>query len=118
MQEHDLDSRSYRGQYGITRSQALSARASTAMRKQLAMAVRPWEKARAVKQAAQQGQASANGTSTRAKTPSAAPSRRHRRRVLGAVRTAVVSPWSPSASWALTRRQMSRVRRRRVVHHP
>ena len=34
------------------------------------------------------------------------------------VRTYVVSSWINWASWALPRRQMPRVRRRLVVHHP
>ncbi len=42
---HNLDSRSYRVKYGIPRTQPLSARATTALRKQIVQQSRPWEKA-------------------------------------------------------------------------
>ena len=45
LQDHDLDGRSYRTKYGIPRTQPLSARSVTAMRKTIAQRVRPWEKA-------------------------------------------------------------------------
>ncbi|ETX09245.1 MucR family transcriptional regulator [Candidatus Entotheonella palauensis] len=43
LRTHDLDPRSYRDKYGIPRTQALSARAITAHRRQLAHRIRPWE---------------------------------------------------------------------------
>src|SRR5688572_12724186 len=46
---HDLDPRSYRAKYGIPRTQALSARAITAHRRQLAHRIRPWELAHSSK---------------------------------------------------------------------
>jgi predicted transcriptional regulator len=45
LREHGLDARSYRVQYGIPRKQPLSARAVTAIRKQIVQTTRPWEKA-------------------------------------------------------------------------
>ena len=41
---HGLDPRSYRMKYGIPRSQPLTARATTERRRQVAQAIRPWEK--------------------------------------------------------------------------
>ena len=45
LQHHDLDARTYRAKYGIPRTQALSAKATTTHRKQLVQQSRPWEKA-------------------------------------------------------------------------
>ncbi len=42
---HDLDPRTYRQQFGIPRTQPLSAKATSEMRKQVVQKVRPWEKA-------------------------------------------------------------------------
>jgi predicted transcriptional regulator len=42
---HGLDGQSYRVQYGIPRSQPLSARSVTAIREQIVQRSRPWEKA-------------------------------------------------------------------------
>lgn len=42
---HGLDARSYRMQYGIPRKQPLSAKDTTARRKQIVQDSRPWEKA-------------------------------------------------------------------------
>ena len=50
---HDLDPRSYRAKYGIPRTQALSARAITAHRRQLAHRIRPWELAHSGKRASE-----------------------------------------------------------------
>ena len=47
LRSHDLDPRSYRAKYGIPRTQALSARAITAHRRELAQRIRPWEQAHA-----------------------------------------------------------------------
>jgi predicted transcriptional regulator len=44
LRRHNLDARSYRAKYGIPRTQPLSARATAARRRQIAAAVKPWEK--------------------------------------------------------------------------
>jgi predicted transcriptional regulator len=43
--QHDLDPRTYRQQFGIPRTQSLAAKETTAMRRRVAQAIRPWEKA-------------------------------------------------------------------------
>ena len=45
LKEHGLDGQSYRAKYRIPPSQPLSARAVTAIRKQIVQTTRPWEKA-------------------------------------------------------------------------
>ncbi len=45
LKDHDLDARSYRAKYGIPRTQPLAAKDTTAMRKKIVQASRPWEKA-------------------------------------------------------------------------
>jgi predicted transcriptional regulator len=45
LRQHGLDARSYRLTYGIPLRQPLSARAVTALRKQIVQRLRPWEKA-------------------------------------------------------------------------
>ncbi len=45
LKDHDLDARSYRTKYGIPRTQPLAAKDTTAMRKKIVQASRPWEKA-------------------------------------------------------------------------
>ena len=45
LKDHDLDPRSYRAKYGIPRTQPLSAKETTAMRKKIVQQSRPWEKA-------------------------------------------------------------------------
>jgi predicted transcriptional regulator len=45
LRPHGLDARSYRIKYGIPLRQPLSARAVTALRKQIVQRSRPWEKA-------------------------------------------------------------------------
>lgn len=42
---HDLDPRSYRQRFNIPRTQALSAKETTALRKRVVQESRPWEKA-------------------------------------------------------------------------
>jgi predicted transcriptional regulator len=42
--EHNLNPSSYRSKYGIPRSQPLTARSITAMRRKIMQAVKPWEK--------------------------------------------------------------------------
>lgn len=44
LREHGLDARSYRDKYGIPATQPLSARATAARRRQIAVEVKPWEK--------------------------------------------------------------------------
>jgi predicted transcriptional regulator len=45
LRQHDLDPRSYRQQFGIPRTQALSAKETTATRRRVVQQIRPWEKA-------------------------------------------------------------------------
>jgi predicted transcriptional regulator len=45
LKDHDLDARTYRAKYGIPRTQPLSAKDTTAMRKKIVQKSRPWEKA-------------------------------------------------------------------------
>ncbi|MGQ4808171.1 hypothetical protein NKDENANG_01538 [Candidatus Entotheonellaceae bacterium PAL068K] len=45
LKDHDLDARSYRTKYAIPRTQPLSAKDTTAMRKKIVQQSRPWEKA-------------------------------------------------------------------------
>ncbi len=45
LKDHDLDARSYRVKYGIPRTQPLSAKETTALRKKIVEKSRPWEKA-------------------------------------------------------------------------
>jgi len=45
LKDHGLDGRSYREKYGIPRTQPLSAKATTAIRKEIVQRSRPWEKA-------------------------------------------------------------------------
>jgi predicted transcriptional regulator len=61
LRQHDLEARSYRSKYGIPRTQPLAARDTTARRRQVVQASRPWEKTR--KYLAMQG-----GTATKKKT--------------------------------------------------
>jgi len=59
LRHHDLDGRSYRNKYGIPRTQPLAAKATTALRRQIAAEVRPWEKAPAYVKAQKQKAAAA-----------------------------------------------------------
>jgi predicted transcriptional regulator len=45
LKDHNLDARAYRTKYGIPRTQPLSAKDTTAMRKKIVQKSRPWEKA-------------------------------------------------------------------------
>jgi predicted transcriptional regulator len=45
LKEHGLDARSYRVRFGIPRTQPLSAKETTTMRKKIVQQSRPWEKA-------------------------------------------------------------------------
>jgi predicted transcriptional regulator len=44
LRQHNLDGRSYRASFGIPETQPLAAQATTARRRQVAQAVKPWEK--------------------------------------------------------------------------
>ena len=44
LRQHGLDARSYRTKYGIPRTQALTARATTERRRQIVREIRPWER--------------------------------------------------------------------------
>jgi predicted transcriptional regulator len=44
LRQHDLDPRTYRQRFGIPRTQALSAKETTAMRRRVVQNIRPWEK--------------------------------------------------------------------------
>jgi predicted transcriptional regulator len=74
LRNHDLDPRSYRQRFGIPRTQPLSAKDTTAMRKKIVQESRPWEKAptyvKARKQRANNGTAAK--TSRAKKTPAVA----------------------------------------------
>jgi predicted transcriptional regulator len=45
LRQHGLDPRTYRERFGIPRTQSLAAKETTAMRRRVAQAIRPWEKA-------------------------------------------------------------------------
>ena len=45
LKDHDMDARAYRLKYGIPRTQPLSAKDTTALRKKIVQKSRPWEKA-------------------------------------------------------------------------
>jgi predicted transcriptional regulator len=51
LSQHNLNPRTYRHQFGIPRTQALSAKATTALRRRVVQQTRPWEKAPTYKQA-------------------------------------------------------------------
>lgn len=51
LNQHGLDPRTYREQFGIPRAQPLSAKETTAMRRRVVQDIRPWEKAPTYKQA-------------------------------------------------------------------
>jgi predicted transcriptional regulator len=50
LRQHDLDGQSYRAKYGIPRTQPLVARETLAKQRQVAAAVKPWEKSPTYKQ--------------------------------------------------------------------
>jgi len=43
LQDHGLDSRSYRAKYGIPRTQPLAAKTTTVRRREVVQGIRPWE---------------------------------------------------------------------------
>jgi predicted transcriptional regulator len=75
LKDHDLDARSYRVKYGIPRTQPLSAKDTTAMRKKIVQESRPWEKAPTYMKAQE------------AKTKAAAPAKKSRPRKRAAAKT-------------------------------
>ena len=73
LRTHELDPRSYRQRFGIPRTQPLSAKATTAVRKQIVQKSRPWEKAPTYAKAQQEKVSqSAPAKTSRAKKASAA----------------------------------------------
>lgn len=73
LRNHDLDPRSYRQRFGIPRTQPLSAKDTTAMRKKIVQQSRPWEKAPTyVKARGRKGSTTAAAKTPRAKKTSAA----------------------------------------------
>jgi predicted transcriptional regulator len=74
---HGLDPRSYRQQFGIPATQPLSAKATTAMRRQVVQQIRPWEKAPTyVKSTAKKGTTSKAAPSKGARKKTTAASSR------------------------------------------
>lgn len=67
LKEHGLDARSYRLKHGIPRTQPLSAKDTTSMRKKIVQQSRPWEKAPTYIKA--QGRKVAESTPTKASKP-------------------------------------------------
>jgi predicted transcriptional regulator len=65
LRDHDMDARAYRVKYGIPRTQPLSAKDTTAMRKKIVQQSRPWEKAPTYMQA----QAAKTGNGRKPKAP-------------------------------------------------
>lgn len=70
LREHGLDGRSYRAKYGIPPTQALSARDTTATRKQIAQKTRPWEKAPTYRKAQEDGKTQVAKKGTRKRSGS------------------------------------------------
>ncbi len=74
LKHHDLDPRSYRTKYGIPRTQPLSAKDTTAMRKKIVQQSRPWEKAPTyVKARNRKGNNGTAAKGSRAKKPATTP---------------------------------------------
>jgi predicted transcriptional regulator len=67
LQEHGLDARSYRVKYGIPRTQPLSAKDTTARRKQIVQRTKPWEKAPTYQAAQKRQQRSSSRKQTAAR---------------------------------------------------
>jgi predicted transcriptional regulator len=73
LRQHDLDPRTYRQQFGIPRTQALSAKETTAMRRHIVQQSRPWEKAPTYLKAHEQPPSPARPKSVRKKAASSNP---------------------------------------------
>ncbi|PON12687.1 hypothetical protein C2W62_38310 [Candidatus Entotheonella serta] len=71
---HDLDPRTYRQQFGIPMTQPLSAKATTAMRRQVVQQIRPWEKAPTYVKSTTKKSASAKATKPKSTRKNAPPS--------------------------------------------
>jgi predicted transcriptional regulator len=71
LREHGMDARDYRAKYGIPRTQPLSAKATTARRKRIVQAIRPWEKTPRYREAQER---------TAAQAQAAAPAKKKRTR--------------------------------------
>ncbi len=73
LRNHELDPRAYRQRFGIPRTQPLSAKDTTAMRKKIVQKSRPWEKAPTyVKARKRKAGANAAAKTSRAKKTTAA----------------------------------------------
>ena len=72
LKDHDMDARAYRAKYGIPRTQPLSAKDTTALRKKIVQQSRPWEKAPAYKKAQEAKTGKVTGTKKRGTTKKAA----------------------------------------------
>ena len=77
LKEHGLEARSYRVRFGIPRTQPLSAKDTTAMRKKIVQQSRPWEKAPTYikaqdRKAAESGAAKAASRTRKQATPTGA----------------------------------------------
>jgi hypothetical protein len=68
LKEHGLDARSYRVRFGIPRTQPLSAKDTTAMRKKIVQQSRPWEKAPTYIKAQSRKMAESGATKAASKT--------------------------------------------------
>ena len=64
LKEHGLEARSYRVKFGIPRTQPLSAKDTTAVRKRIVQQSRPWEKAPTYIKAKERKTAPASGART------------------------------------------------------
>jgi predicted transcriptional regulator len=71
LRQHDLDRRSYRARFGIPRTQPLAAKATTARRRQVAQAIKPWEKTPRYLQAQEEKAAAAKKTGRQKRAPRA-----------------------------------------------
>lgn len=72
LRNHELDPRAYRQRFGIPRTQPLSAKDTTAMRKKIVQESRPWEKAPTYVKARKQ-RAASNGTAAKTSRAKKAP---------------------------------------------
>jgi predicted transcriptional regulator len=75
---HGLDGRSYRAKYGIPRTQPLSAKETTARRKRIVEATRPWEKTPRYREAQERDEAAQQAVA--AKSAASPTKRRPRQR--------------------------------------
>lgn len=71
LRQHGLDGRSYRAKFGIPRTQPLAAKATTDRRRQVAQAIKPWEKTPRYMQAQEEKAAAAKKTGRHRRAPRA-----------------------------------------------